>query len=980
MKGIFIIALLSSVAVSIPVCASTSTPDAASFGNPPRECLPRVWWHWEDGNVAKDGIRKDLEWMDRSGIGGFHHFDAGLSQAPVVSERLIYMREDWRDAFRYALHIADSLDMTVGIASSPGWSNTGGPWVSRDDAMKKLVWSAVDVEGGSVDAVIPNPEAYDGYYRDIAVVAFPLPESDGALKSVRVEGNGGRQMWNVAPYEYNLALEARGSDDVFRKVASIPQTTASAISVNFGPVYADSLRLVNADGTPSGLVFEVFDRTRISHAEEKAGFSSPYDLDSFVTTAAPAESFAGCDDVRDISAMFDSAAGRLTWNAPSGGRWRIIRFGYTLTGRRNGPAPAEATGLEVDKLDSAAYHDYFIKYLDMYSAALGGPLGERGVDELLVDSYEAGWQTWTPRMVGEFGRRRGYGLVKWMPVLAGEILDSPGASEKFLFDWRRTIGDLHAANYGRIKDIAASYGVRGLCLESQENGRVFVADGMSIKRTATVPMAACWTSPGHWTTHSTPPIAVADIRESASVSHLYGTEFVAAESFTTDGFEGTAYSFTPERLKRLADMEFASGVNRIFIHESSHQPLDDCRPGLGLLIYGQWFSRHETWAEMSGPWLKYLARTSYMLSRGSNVADVLVYYGEDANVTARYGLEPFACPDGYNYDFINADGLADLKVKDGRVVALSGASYAVLCLDNEGLPESDEARSRIADLVAAGAAVCAPEGLEATLGTATQKDLDAPSQIRYVHRTAGGTQIYWLDNPADSTLEYDFSFRDGSGSPSLWDPESGRILPLKSRRKDGRRTVHLKMSPDDAFFVVFASEAGRLQETSAVSEYAFSRYAARSDGNGRGMDLTGWTASFPERTVGMDSLRDYTAFDDEYVKYFSGTCVYSTCFDLDSKPSEAILDLGEVCDLCRVRVNGVDCGVLWRAPFLTDIAPALRRGENRIEVEVANVWVNRLIGDMQPDCPKVTTYSTTCFFKPDSPLRPAGLKGPVRLF
>ena len=141
------------------------------FATPPSQARPRVWWHWEDGNISKDGIRKDLEWMHRIGIGGYHHFDAGISQHPVVKNRMIYMHEDWKDAFRYAIRLSDSLGMTVGIASSPGWSNTGGPWVKKEDAMKRLVWSSVDVQGGAFKAQLQRPYARDGWYRDINVLA-----------------------------------------------------------------------------------------------------------------------------------------------------------------------------------------------------------------------------------------------------------------------------------------------------------------------------------------------------------------------------------------------------------------------------------------------------------------------------------------------------------------------------------------------------------------------------------------------------------------------------------------------------------------------------------------------------------------------------------------------------------------------------------------------------------------------------------------
>lgn len=946
----------------------------AGFANPPQEARTRVWWHWEDGNITKDGIRKDLEWMQRAGIGGFHHFDAGMKQAPVVEHRMIYMHDDWKDAFRYAISMADSLGMTVGIASSPGWSNTGGPWVKQDDAMKMLVFSDTDFQGGtSVCTKLPVPRYKHGYYRDIMVLAFPLPQCDSLVRAVKVYGNNTRQHWNVIPYSYNAALEASMDGVHYCEVARIPETNADSITVNVPPTAAKFFRLSYAEKSRIR-GWRMFYRSRVHHAEEKAGYSTPYDLAAFSTQISDNEQFTPSEKVVDISSLMASD-GTLTWDVPAGGQWRVIRIGYTLTGKQNGPAPKEATGLEVDKFDKQAYRNYFIKYLDMYKDVVGDLMGDRGIQELLIDSYEAKFQTWTPGIVSRFESLRGYSPLKWLPVLSGEILDSPQASEKFLFDWRRTLADMYYENYAQVKDIAAQYGIRQICLESQENGRVFVADGMDIKRHATVPMAACWTLVPFPTHHSTFEVAVADMRESASVAHLYGRQWVAAESFTADGLEGNALSFTPERLKRLADTEFASGVNRIFVHESSHQPLDDCRPGVGLIKYGQWFCRHETWAEMAKAWTDYLSRTSYMLSRGGNVADVLVYYGEDTNITARYGRDVFPIPHGLNYDFVNPRGLFDLKVEDGRVVAPSGASYNLLCLDCEGLPQSEEVAARLGQLKAAGANICSLASLREKT-SAFLPDVEAPSAIRFVHRTADDLDIYWLNNPTGEKLECTVTLRACGRRPMLWNPVDGSIESVSYSVKGGRTEVKLHFNADDAYFIVLGPEKAKRSFTAA----------AKPSCDKVGAELEQWTLEFPAtatnpsgRTLSVDNLKDYASFEFEDVKYFSGTCLYTTSFNLDKVPSRACLDLGKVCDLCQISVNGRDLGIVWRAPFALDVTSALRRGRNDVEIKVVNSWVNRLIGDAQPSCPKVSTYTTMPFYKASSPLESAGLIGPVKL-
>src|SRR5215213_4204033 len=146
------------------------------FQSPPNAARPRVWWHWMNGNITKDGIRKDLLWMQNSGIGGFQNFDAGLTTPQIVSKRLTFMTPEWKDAFRFATNLADSLKLEMAIAGSPGWSESGGPWVPAKDGMKKLVWREIRVKGGQAfTANLPKPSSTTGAFQN-----FPLPE-EGAM-------------------------------------------------------------------------------------------------------------------------------------------------------------------------------------------------------------------------------------------------------------------------------------------------------------------------------------------------------------------------------------------------------------------------------------------------------------------------------------------------------------------------------------------------------------------------------------------------------------------------------------------------------------------------------------------------------------------------------------------------------------------------------------------------------------------------------
>ena len=376
-------------------------------------------------------------------------------------------------------------------------------------------------------------------------------------------------------------------------------------------------------------------------------------------------------------------------------------MGYSLTGITNHPAPAEATGPEVDKLNAEYVKTYIDHYLDNYRDASGGRLGKGGLAYVVTDSWESGTDNWTDNMIAEFTRRRGYNPRPWMPVLTGRIVSSAQDSDRFLWDVRRTLAELLAENhYGTI---AAELHARGMGQygESHEEGRATIGDGMEMKRYDDVPMAAMWTQqPG---VNAEQYGYNADIRESASVAHIYGRNLVAAESLTA---ATNPWAWSPQTLKPTADKELAMGLNRFVIHSSVHQPLTGKAPGLTLGPFGQWFNRNEVWAEQAGAWITYLGRSSYLLQQGKFVADIAYFYGEDSNLTAIFAAKSPAVPDGYNFDYVNADILMHtLDVKDGRITTASGMSYRVLVLDPYSLQMSLPVLKSLQTLVQQGATV-----------------------------------------------------------------------------------------------------------------------------------------------------------------------------------------------------------------------------------------------------------------------------------
>jgi len=1097
-----------TVVMLLAVCAARAqnAGDALErgFQNPPDSAKPRVWWHWMNGNITKEGIKLDLEWMKRIGLGGFQNFDAAFLTPKVVDKRLVYMTPEWKDAFLYATTLADQLGFEMAIAGSPGWSETGGPWVSPAHAMKKLVWSTTIIEGGHpYSGVLPKPSSSTGpfqniprpegfnpsgapapalpeYYADSAVVAYRLPEGDVPMRDLQpkitssagqldfaalsdgdlartivlpgasADGKAWIQFEFAQPQtiravtlgtgraaglfertlpgsESKRELQAGDDGTQFRTIAEIPIGGVGEHTIAFPAVTAKFFRLTftppqaarNTSAKTEYRISELILHTgaRVDHFEEKAAFVAVPDLYAFPTPAVPGAAAVRKSDVLDLTHGM-SADGTLNWTPPSG-RWAILRMGYSLTGARNSPASPEATGLEVDKLNRAFVKAYLDDYLGPYKAMLGPLMGKRGLQYVITDSFEAGAQNWTDDTINEFTRRRGYDPHPWLPVLTGCVVESAESSDRFLWDFRKTIADMIAEyHYDEITDSLHELGM-GRYSESHETGRVFIADGMEVKRSAAIPMSAYWVPTegmkGEQFGYS------ADVRESASVAHIYGQNLVAAESMTA---RSGAWAWAPELLKPTADMEMALGLNRFVIHTSVHQPLSDKIPGLSLGPYGQWFTRHETWAEQAQPWITYLARSSFMLQQGTYVADVLYFYGEDSNLTALFAEKSPDVPAGYSFDYVNADALVNaLSVSDGFITAKSGMAYHVLALDPRSRHMSLAVLRKIRDLVRTGAVVVGAKPVETpsladdraefqtiadevwgtgaedhvcgkgkVYGNRTPADVlrlirlppdfestrpQPDSKFLFVHRKLAEGDVYWVNNRNSRAENVDVTLRIQGKVPEIWHPDAGKIEPASYRIAGGRTTVSLLLDPIDAVFIVFRKPAARLFVTMpAISE----TQVATVEG--------GWDVSFqPDRgapsMITLDRLSSWSDSSDKGVKYFSGTGIYYKSIEAPAdwfvRGAKLWLDLGSVKNLADVTVNGKALGILWKAPFRVDVTDVLKPGGNRLEIKVTNLWVNRLIGDAQPDAARKYTYTTQPFYRADSPLLPSGLLGPVRV-
>jgi len=1089
------------------------------FQNPPNSAKPRVWWHWMNGNITKEGIKLDLEWMDRVGIGGFQNFDASLTTPKLVDQRLVYMTPEWKDAFLFTTKLADQLGLEEAIAGSPGWSESGGPWVKPSQGMKKVVWSETRIEGGkhftgtlahppTVSGPFQNlplfdflamisgqPPATPTFYADTAVIAYRAPDHDVPLSALhpKITSSSGNldlsllddgdlvkttQLPKAPPdkqawIQYDFAspqtmhavtlvlndpsaaaanmfgaapsiADVEASDDgmTFRKLVDIPADGGWEHTIAFPATTARFFRIAFSDKPPSGfgdMQFDVenpfgdFSRmkpdpnfeiselvlhpgARVSRFEEKAGFANLIGLDAFPTPAVAAEDAIRKGNIVDLTSRM-RPDGTLDWT-PAPGNWVVLRFGYSLTGVTNHPASPEGTGLEVDKLSREDVKEYLNTYLDNYKSAVGDLMGKRGLRYVINDSWEAGTANWTDDMVAEFTKRRGYDPRPWMPVLAGHVIESSEESDRFLWDFRETLGELLVENhYDQINEILHSRGM-GHYGESHEEGRAFIGDGMAVKRHNDVPMSAMWTQkPG---VNAEQYGYNADIRESASVAHIYGQNLVAAESLTASS---GAWAWSPATLKPTVDKELAMGLNRFVIHTSVHQPLLDKKPGLALGPFGQWFNRNETWAEQAKPWVSYLTRSSFLLQQGRFAADIAYFYGEDSNLTALFLNRSPDIPAGYNFDYINADALTHvLTFEDGDLATPSGMRYRVLALDAHSRQMSLPVLKKIRGLVEAGAVVAGPkptgtpslsddskefqsiadllwgsgsgnrvgkgrvygdkrlEEVLAAIGVAPDFEYTKPesdTNLLFVHRKLADGDLYYVDNRSDHSEALETSFRVTGKEAELWHADTGNTEPAPYLIANGRTTVPLQLEPWGTVFVVFRMpakvEARSLPSTTEIT-------LATVEGP--------WDLSFEPNLgapakITLDKLISWSDNADEGVKYFSGKGTYTKTIDAPAdwfaKDAHLSFDLGEVKNLAEVSVNGKSLGIIWKTPYRVDVTGNLKPGKNTVEIRVTNAWVNRIIGDRQPNVTKSYTFTSPKFYKADSKLVSSGLLGPVRI-
>jgi len=861
-----------------------------NFKNPPATVKPRTWMHAIDGNMSKEGLTKDLEAMQRVGIGGVLLFNIDQK---IPDGKIKYGSPEHHDMLKHAAVECERLGLSFGVHNCDGWSSSGGPWITPEQSMKMVVWNELQVKGGKINVQLPSPTKRNNFYKDVAVLAYPAFASelndainkpiitasapkastaglmDNLLDGRVVLSKKGKALpW--LKYEYPEAKTIRSVLIVCNQRDPIATLQVSdngvdytsvrelysvrtgkrewTINDSFEPVTSKYFK-ITFDQTMSLQEARLFNTQFIHNVMGRISMGRTEDVKMTAIGKPNKDMIINPEHILNLSDDLQTD-GILKTKLPKGD-WTIMRFGYTSTGAYNNPASDAGRGLECDKFNRPAlkvHYDAFVKKVIENTKAVA----PNAMQYSEIDSYEMGGQNWTDGYDKLFKDKYGYNIIKFLPLYAGRFVKSPSVSDAVLWDVRQFNCDLMTENYfGYFAELCATDGIQSY-IEPYGFGPV---NDLDVGEKADINMGEFWMGR-----------EMTMVQSAVSASHIYGKNVTSSESFTSN--PKINWKGHPALAKTSGDLAWVYGINEFMFHRFTHQANPNVAPGMTMGRWGFHFDRVQPWWENAGKaWFTYMMRGQYLLRQGVPVSDFLVFIGDGSpnSVYLRKDFEP-AIPSGTNFDCSNADVLINrISIQNKTLVLPEGTRYKALVLKNSK-KLSLASLKRFYEIAKAGVPVIGelPEQVAGYLhktedkaefykivealkmlpnvydgfvwekmmreeNVSTDFSIKGREDIPFIHRTNEDTDIYFFFNPEASKQLFECNFNVTGKIPELWNPMNGEVVKTAQFiEMDGKTKVWINLEGEESVFVVFKEPSERVPRVTSIDKISSASYVLTS--------------------------------------------------------------------------------------------------------------------------------------------------------
>ena len=747
----------------------------------------------------------------------------------------------------------------------------------------------------------------------------------------------------------------------------------------------------------------------------------------------PASFSAG--DISRAQPLSPPASGRYTFKASTQPR-TLICFIASRTGMVVKRPSVGAAGFVLDHYDAAATATHLHAVGDKLLSAFGN----QPPYAVFSDSLEDYGSDWSPALLDEFQRRRGYDL---RPHLLALVADAGPDTAAIRHDWGRTLTEM--ADDGFLKPLHAWAQQHHTLLRSQTYG--FPPVTLSSNRFADLPEGEGKATFEMWREFS-------DTRWAASAGHLFHHSVVSSETWTW--LHSPAFRATPLDMKVEADLHFLQGINQLVGHGWPYSPPQAPEPGWRMYAAAA-FDAHNPWYFAMPDLARYLQRVSFALRQGEPANDIaMLLPNDDAWASFKAGFHQRSSPTspggfdqtgsnvtideqmdkilgkqviahvldaGFNVDFIDADAIDSVGIPY-RVLILPGvdrlpvATYEkILAFARKGgiviatrrtpatapgFLHAAEDSARISELsqtlfhssVPSAHFIQDETQLGASLATYLAPDMTLTPrtpQIGFIHRKLADGNLYFVANTSNQAKHVQAQFRDNARHAETWDAFTGQVSGLPDAQH-----IDLDLAPYESRLIYFSDAAMTAAPQPGTQETVR-------------MDLSRqWQVTFGETGLSADQDRLASWSDDAKTQFYSGLATYRKSFNLQhaNQPqgTRLLLDFGPgtpealpsppgqnnmhaylvppVREAAEVYVNGKRAGVVWRPPFRLDVTAYLQDGENDLRIVVGNTAINALAGQPLPDYRLLRDRFGLLFIPQDMqnlhPL-PSGMLGPVTL-